>query len=206
MRKTIILIFVLIFGLFFSSCSITPESAVKTFLDDVKSGTGLSILEYLTENSILSKINIGSNSILESDTAEAVETTENLIAKIQDFDYVIIGHINNDDGTVDVFVEITTYNFADILIEVVKDILKDALIVLFSDEADKGNAFEKKVLDTFNNKLATAEKDYKDSVAVKVEKNGLRWGLVEGGANKELLNAISGGIIENADSLVSLFK
>ena len=206
MRKTIILIFVLIFELLFSSCSITPESAVKTFLDDVKNGTGLSILEHLTENSILPRINIGDKPMLESDTAEAIETTENLIAKIQDFDYEIIGHKNNEDGTVDVFVEITTYDFADILIDVVKEILKDAMSSLFSEYATGEESFDKKILDSFNSQLAKAEKDYKDSVVVKVEKNGLKWDLVKGDANKDLLNAISGGIIEAADSLISIFK
>ena len=205
MKKSVAIIPVLILTLLLSGCSLTPESAVKTFLDDVKNGTGLSILEHLTENNILSKINIGDNAILEGETAAAIETAENLIAKIQDFDYEITGHKNNEDGTVDVFVDITTYNFVNILGEVVAGIIKDAISILFSGDMDNEDTFVNMILDSFNSKLAVAEKDYNDSVVVKVEKIGLKWVLVKGGANKELLNAISGGIVDGADSLRNMF-
>ena len=47
MRKNIRLISVLICVLLFSGCSFTPESAVKTYLNDLKTGKGISIIEYL---------------------------------------------------------------------------------------------------------------------------------------------------------------
>ena len=210
MRKSIAVISIIVFALLFAGCSFTPESAVKTYLEDIKTGKGIAVIEHLVNNDILPKIIANGGSSQENETAEAIELAENIVAKIRDFDYEVTGHNNNEDGTVDVFVNIKTYDlraiFGDVIKDLVSGLLKDVFTAIFSDESLPDNTYADKIIASFSEKLNVAEKSFNESVSVKVEKNGLKWELVKGDDNKALFNAISGGILNDIDSLIKLLK
>jgi hypothetical protein len=210
MKKSIIVVSIVLFVLLLSGCSLTPESAVKTHLEHIKTGADISILEHLIKNEVLKKMITGEDAAQDEVTTKFVDLSDTIVAKIRDFDYEITGKNKNEDGTVDVFVNITTYDlkkvFKESIGEVLKDSFSDLLDMIFSKDEVERDTFLNKMIVVFGEKLAVAEKTYRESVSVKVEKNGLKWELAKGDDNKDLYNAISGGIINDIEPILNMLK
>ena len=210
MKKSIIVVSIVLFVLLFSGCSFTPESAVKTHLEHIKTGADISILEHLIKNEVLKRMITGEDVAQDEVATEFVNLADTIVAKIRDFDYEITGKNQNEDGTVDVFVRITTYDlkivFKESIGEVLKDSFSDLLDMFFSKDEVERDTFLNKMIVVFSEKLSVAEKTYDDSVSVKVQRNGLKWVLVNSDDNKELYNAISGGIINDIEPILNMLN
>ena len=210
MKRSVIVASLLIVVLLFSGCSLTPESAVKTHLEHIKTGADISILEHLIKNEVLKKMITGEDAAQDEVATKFVDLADTIVAKIRDFDYEITGKNENEDGTVDVQVDITTYDLKIVFKESIKEVIKNSfsglLDIIFSKDEVESDTFLNKLIVVFGEKLAVAEKTYKDSVSVKVEKNGLKWELVKGEDNNDLYNAISGGIINDIEPILNMLK
>ncbi len=178
MKKIAVLLLALIMCFTFAACSSpSPSDALKADLEDAKSSPDEIIGD------------MGSDGFGE-------EATEALVNKVLEFDYEL-GKETIDGDTATVEATITTYPFG--------EMFSNLLISFMGQAMSDPTMTEETMMDTLDqllmDALDSAEKTYKSTVTVTLINDGQAWVVQE---SDELSNALTGGMLDFADSASSL--
>ena len=205
MRKffAILLMITLVFT--FTSCGgtsktqtdqLTPTETADKFLAGLKAKDLEAVEEYYEGD-------IGDLTMLEEEDEPALADVINaMVDKIFDFDYVLGNEkIDGDSATVEV--ELTTYDFGGIIQEIMGGLMEDAFALKLTGMSQEEMEAEINELigGKFKEALDNAAKDHTIKVPMELTRKDGKWVVKDLASSKDFLNALSGGLMELADSL-----
>ena len=205
MRKffAILLMITLVFT--FTSCGgtsktqtdqLTPIETADKFLAGLKAKDLEAVEEYYEGD-------IGDLTMLEEEDEPALADVINaMVDKIFDFDYVLGNEkIDGDSATVEV--ELTTYDFGGIIQEIMGGLMEDAFALKLTGMSQEEMEAEINELigGKFKEALDNAAKDHTIKVPMELTRKDGKWVVKDLASSKDFLNALSGGLMELADSL-----
>lgn len=164
----------------FAGCStMGPSSAVEETLKEMKTKAPEELSQQFEEEYV------------------DVEAVNEFYKNISDFEYKIIEE-KVDGDTAEVTVEITTYPFG----EKFADALVEALGLAFSAETDE-EVIASKMFEKIND---VQEKSYSKTVTIHCEKKDGQWTSESADDNKDLADALLGGMMTATQDLEEAFQ
>ena len=208
MKKIFCIIMVIVMALSLASCggsaaepeetapAMSPTETVDSFLTAFKAGDFEGAKEFYEGSA-------DDLSMIEEEDDPALSgVIADLTSRILDFDYELSNEvINGETATVDV--RFTTIDFGQIMGEVLDSMLSDSVALALSGlsqdelEAEINELVESK----FSEILKTAKKDKVSDVTVELVLKDGKWLIKDLSDSEEILDAISGGLIEFAESI-----
>lgn len=193
MKKVITLVMIAILVLGLCSCKNAQPKPIAE--SDVTSSVDI-FMEGVKEQNPQEIQKIYAGKIVFPDTMDDVgfeECSKQLYEKIFDFDYYIISeNVSGNEATVEI--EINTYEFAEVLIEWMNQVLYDATIF----ENLNGEEQIVKKAEIYLNILNeyTAEKNYSQIIELNLVKDGDVWVIKDSECIDKFVSAIYGGLIQ----------
>ena len=200
-RKITAVFFILVVGLasavsaetYASPAGSTPTEALDAFLRDLKESSYTEFTEGLPDDAA---------DDLDDITGLDEELTQDILTKLQDFDYELSNEqIDGDTATVDATIH--TYAFGDMLSDVILEFMGQAFLMSFTNPSEE--EIQEIVLDIVRKKNAGLEKTYEATVSVEVERNGDGWAVKELSEDSPILDALLGGIMSTLKRYDELF-
>ena len=193
-----------------SSTPPSPSTVVKTTFDAMKAGDFETVQKNVNAEVDTSMLE-GANAFSFGDTS--VEITEDqmvvvdkITAKIKDFDYAVKGEkIDGNKATVEV--EITTYDFGGMFMNVFNDYMSQALSYALTsaddpDLEEKMTTLAMSILDTRVGELT--QKDQVNTATVNLVKTDKGTWLIDN-VDEELTDALLGGLVSSLEGLMNSF-
>ena len=198
-KKCLLLLFALLFIFCLTACSKTetenPGETVVSFLNALQQQNYTAAKAYYTEN--LDNLPNFRNKI---ETISPRVATE-LFNKLADFSYTVkkVEIDANDKNKALVTIGIQCYDLGDVFKNIMLDYLKTDLEMTFDGAKDEEltNKAEEIILDEISN----SEKDFRRTIIVHLTKIDDVWKLDKISKNKDLLNALSGNVIEAIEEI-----
>ena len=208
MRKRIIAILMCVLcAVMFTGCGgPSPTEVTTNFLDAVKyentetiktvyAGKTLDLLN----STIADDVKTDDDSESKDESKEEKALFKSVKAKILDFDYEIGEEkIKDDKATVEVTIK--TYNLGNALTESFGSYMSQAIALAFSDTSDED--MTKLFISILQSKIdACSDKNYSKTVKVPLTKTDDGWKIDKIKDDSDLMNALSGGLVDAADTL-----
>ncbi len=205
MRKFFAILLMITMVFTFTSCGgasntpadqLTPTETAEKFLAGLKAKDLEAVEEYYEGD-------IGDLNMLEEDDDPAMADVINaMVDKIFDFEYVLGNEkIDGDSATVEA--EITSYDFGGIIQEIMGGLMEDAIALGLTGMSQEEMEAEINELigSKFKEALDNAPKDHTIKVDMELVKKDGKWLVKDLASSQDFLNAISGGLMELAESL-----
>ena len=174
----------------------TPVQTADAFLKAFKSKDTEKMKEYYEgEISDLSMIE-------EEDDSAMADLINAMVEKILDFDYSLGNEtIKGDEASVEV--NFTTYDFSGILQDIMNNLMSDAVALGLSGLSQEEMEAEINELigSKFSAALDSADKDWEGMVTMDLVKKDGKWLVKDVSGAKSFMNALSGGLMDFAESL-----
>lgn len=211
MKKCIALLTSLIMLASLTACGgPSPTSAASSFLDAVKS-QDTQALSKCYVNDKFDLFEEASNAASDEQSDEAAEMDdalskvyeENLLPKMLEFDYTLSNEvIDGDKATVDV--SISTYPLGSAFTSFFGEYLGQAFALAFSDATDEQmTALAANILTSKLDGLT--EKSYEKTATLSLVKEDNNWLVDHVEGNKEVLNTLSGGLVDAVTNMSTAF-
>jgi len=201
MRKISKLIIVVLMSILLVGCFPKPESKLQAYLDSIKtmdlsSENTLYLSDYFdTPTATESTLNIGLD---QSTTTYSQAFTDRYVQLFQGFEYTL-GKSTVEGDKASVELTITTYPMGDLMRQYIMNIITNSLTWAFSGMSEE--EMNQKMNDSFIELTDTAEMTYTKTVTVYLVKGEKDWLMVGGTTNNDLFNALTGGMIDLANSM-----
>ena len=179
-----------------SEDQISPAQTADAFLEAFRDRDTEKLKEYYEGD-------VADLSMIEEEDDPALSGVINVLAeKIFDFDYAI-GEEQIDGSSAKVAVTITTYDFAGIMQEIMSDLLSDAVVLGIAglDQEEMEVEINELISGKFSDALASASKDCDISTTMNLVKKDGKWVVKSLSNENSFINALSGGLMDLADSL-----
>ena len=203
-KKLCSLLLILALVLSFSACSTpSPTEVTTAFLQAVKEQNTEDMAGLYAEGSWSLSEEAGEEADLEEDDELSQYFVDEVFPKLLEFDYEVLEEkIDGEKATVDV--KITTYNLGDTFTAFVGEYLAQALTLAFSD-ADE-DAIAALGASLFKEKAADMEKTYTETVSIPLSQVDGAWVVDEIDEESPFINALTGGLVDAADTLENSFE
>lgn len=190
----------------------SPTDVADTFLTAIKEQNAESIAEcYVNDEFDLFEeaSNAADGEVSDEDKEEEADDAltkvydENLVPKMLEFEYELSNEkIDEDKATVDVAV--TTYQLGSAFTSFFGEYLSQAFALAFSDTSDEQmSALAANILTSKLDGLT--EKTYQKTVTLSLIKKDDKWVVDKVDGNKDVLNALSGGIVDAVSNMSTAF-
>lgn len=204
MKKFLSLVVAVALCLTFTACGKTesPGQAVDKYLKDSKSQAVSSIEDFEKGDAaeIVDELGLDDDMLKSLDDSSKEEML-GVIKKVCDFDYEITKEeITKENESAVVTVNITSYNLGEQFSKSISNLMNDAMSWAMSGKSEEEVTNE--IIKTMFEDLNKAEKNYKKEVKFKLDYKDDKWIVDED--NDDFENAITGGMMDAADSLNSL--
>lgn len=203
-KKLCSLLLILALVLSFSACSTpSPTEVTTAFLQAVKEQNTEDMAGLYAEGSWSLSEEAGEEADLEEDDELSQYFMDEVFPKLLEFDYEVLEEkIDGEKAAVDV--KITTYNLGDIFTAFVGEYLAQAFALAFSD-ADE-DAITALGTSLFKEKTADMEKTYTETVSIPLSQVDGAWVVDEIDEESPFINALTGGLVDAADTLENSFE
>ena len=182
----------------------TPSGAVDTFFEAAKKGDREAIKEvYAGDPKTVTDITeeMGESSYKELGISE--ENVKEMQEKLLDFDYEVgEENVEGEKGTVKV--KIKTYNTGAVFKKWLSEFMGWAMANAMSGMSQE--ELSKKGVEMFNDEFKNVKKDYSETVNVDVEKVDGKWKVSELNEESDILNALTGGMVDELKQLSENFS
>ena len=198
-KKYLLILLTVLFIFCLTACSKTetenPGETVVSFLNALQQQNYASAKAYYTEN--LDNLPNFRNKIEAISPAVATE----LFNKLADFSYTTrkVEIDPNDKDKAEVTISIQCYDLSDVFENIILDYLKTDLEMTFDGAKDE--EITQKAEETILKDISNSEKDFRRTITIHLTKADDAWKLTKLSENKELLNALSGNIMEAIEEI-----
>lgn len=198
-KKYLLILLTVLFIFCLTACSKTetenPGETVVSFLNALQQQNYASAKAYYTEN--LDNLPNFRNKIEAISPAVATE----LFNKLADFSYTTrkVEIDPNDKDKAEVTISIQCYDLSDVFENIILDYLKTDLEMTFDGAKDE--EITQKAEETILKDISNSEKDFRRTITIHLTKTDDAWKLTKLSENKELLNALSGNIMEAIEEI-----
>lgn len=199
MKNTKILSLLLIGIVLLSGCAAKPETNVTAYLDELKTSISSDLNTFAIEKYFDTDVQITENNqefTLESH--ESNEMTLRYLELFRGFEYKVIDSTVDGDTAI-VNVELTTYPVGELLqnymVQLFSNVFEWSFVGLSEEEMTERSTT---LFLELSNEL---EKTYISTVPVYLVKKEGKWLMVGSDKNFELINALTGGVLEFAKKL-----
>lgn len=202
MRKLTTILLAVILCLSIVACGVdpTPTDVVNSYMDALKKNDTATISELYSGDTELSNFFNSTGVDTESLSEEFMSTIKE---KLLAFEYTLSNEkIDGDKATVDVSVK--TYNFKVAFTNAVSDYFQKALSMIFSDVSDE--EMNKLMENTLSEHLNDATFDYEKTAQINLTKTEDGWKIDDFEDNTEIINTLTGGMIEFATEMSDAFS
>lgn len=200
-KKSLLILICMLLLSCLTSCSKqdteNPGETVVNFLNGLQQQNYASVKTYYSEN--LDNVANFKNKIEAISPAVANE----LFSKLADFSYTIkkVEIDSNDENKAYVTVSLQCYDLGTPFKNIITDYLKTDLEMTF--DGAKDDEIVKKAEETILNDIAKSQKTFRRTVVISLAKQDNVWKLNKISENKELLNCLSGNIINTIESITN---
>lgn len=196
MKKIMLMLLVVLMSLSACAKEPKPEDALKTFLDDYISLETMEFADYIKGDSPLSNGSVlGTEDLSEELTARIMDIYKHYTYTIGDVT------ISEDKTTATVKVLLTNFDGSTLYEDWMTTYITKAMELAFTNPDMTQEDFEALALETFSDTLDALVDGKEYNVEVKMVKDEKVWKLVGGEENYELINAMSGGILDSIKNL-----
>ena len=174
----------------------SPTEVMDSFLKALKAGDLETAAQYYDGN--IDKINF----MEDGDDPIFSDVMDDLTEKMLDFDYTLSNEtVKKNDATVDV--EFTTYDLGNVMNELLMAVMSDssALALMGADQGELEAVIAEIVKTKFDEVIKSVNKDTTVTVTVNMVKKKGKWLIKDLADTDDFMNALSGGILQYADSL-----
>lgn len=210
-KKLVIFIAVLVLALTLTGCGTTPPKTVAdNFLQAVKNKDKEALSKSYVYDSFDIKTGIETNDSVQdtdfdnSTIGKAIE--KDFLPKTLEFEYTIDNEkIDGDKATVDVHFK--TYQLGSAFTEFTNEFYSQALKLAFSNPSEEQiDALAANLITSKANNLT--EKTYEKTVPLTLVKKDGQWVVddINGENNKDVLNAMSGGLFDAIANVIKTYK
>ena len=205
MKKILSVLLIIVLALSLSSCGsaapeddngMTPTDTMDAFLRALKARDFDTLQEYYEGE-------IGDLDLLEEGDDSALSgMIDGLVDRILDFEYSLDNEtIKGNDATVDVYFK--TYDLGKIMQDLIQSMMTDAATLALPNlDQDELEAEINAIMsEKFDEAMKTAEKDKAIKITMNLIKKDGRWLVKDVTDREDFMNALSGGLMELANSL-----
>lgn len=212
MKKSIVLLITLAMILSLTACGTpSPTSVTDSFLTAIKEKDAEAITEHYVndEFDLFEELSDAVSGEDEEETEKNANDAlikvyeENMFPKMLDFDYELSNEkIDGDKATVDVSVK--TYQLGSAFTSFVGEYIGQAFSLAFSGASDEQmNALAANLLTSKLDELT--EKTYEKTATLSLVKKDDKWLVADVEGNKDVLNALYGGLVDSIDNMAAAF-
>ena len=174
----------------------SPTEAADNFIKALKARDNEALKKYYEGD-------VGDLTLIEGDDEPALSDMINsMLDKIMDFDYTISNEkIDGTDATVDV--SIKTYDLGGILKDIIENLGSDIFALSLSglSQEELESEVNELIGIKFKEIISSVKKDYSVTVPLKLVLKDGKWLVKDVSDSSDFMNALSGGLMDFADSL-----
>lgn len=196
MKKIMLMLFAVLLSLSACAKEPKPEDALKTFLDDYISLETMEFADYIKGDSPLANGSVlGTEDLTEELTQRILDIYKHYTYEIGDVT------ISEDKTTATVSVLLTNFDGSTLYSDWMTTYITKAMELAFTNPDMTQAEFEAIAIETFSDTLDALVDGKEYSVEVKMVKDEKVWKLVGGDENYDLINAMSGGILDSLKNI-----
>jgi len=196
MKKIMLMLFAVLLSLSACAKEPKPEDALKTFLDDYISLETMEFADYIKGDSPLANGSVlGTEDLTEELTQRILDIYKHYTYEIGDVT------ISEDKTTATVSVLLTNFDGSTLYADWMTTYITKAMELAFTNPDMTQADFEAVAIETFSDALDALVDGKEYSVEVKMVKDEKVWKLVGGDENYDLINAMSGGILDSLKNI-----